>query len=45
MPFWNIVDDAAVSNTYAIRLHVTRGHHAGYGYVNLCNTKAQCLAM
>ena len=42
---WNIVNDAAVSDTYAIRLFVTRGHRAGTGFVGLCNTKAQCLAM
>lgn len=42
---WSITNDTAVANTVAIRLRVLRGVNAPGSFVNLCNTKAQCLAM
>ena len=41
---WVIDNDAAVSHTVAIRLRVYSGTSVG-SYINLCNTKSQCLAM
>ena len=43
--WWSITNDAAVSNTTAIRLRVYSGPNAPKSFVNICNTKSQCLAM
>lgn len=41
---WSIQSPLAVSATQAIRLRVATGSNVG-SFVNICNTKTQCLAM